>query len=193
MTAPSGTLNNWFESFNSDTALGGPPLTLNGAATVETGDLDFATGQIIAVNPGSNTTATISSLIGLTETDIYHVNVAAGLYQSGNPECVLSAPIGFSLYSTSLQKDGAGTLRLTGTNTYKGTNIVAAGTLQVDGVQPLWGVQLSGGTLKAYRYCRRHQLDWQFGHRCSRPQSGNTDVQQFQRGRLWERHPADRT
>src|SRR5262249_48654195 len=45
-----------------------------------------------------------------------------------------------------LEKDGVGTLRLTGANSYSGPTIVANGTLQVDGTQGQSPVQIEDGT-----------------------------------------------
>ena len=147
-------LNNSAETFQSTSLLGGPALTLNGAAAAQTGGLlfsDFSSdGDSIVINAGNNTTATISSLISFFYADTLHVTVSSGGNQAGKPECVISGAISQFIPTGNILKDGAGTLQLTATNTYTGTNFVTAGTLWIDGVQPQSSVLLTGGTLGGY-------------------------------------------
>lgn len=146
------------ESF-SDVELGGrAPLTLNGNAQVQTiitsnssAYLMLPPGGGVVVNPGSNTTATISGGItlwdGFGTVSARPFTVNAGADQSGQPECLVTASIE-AVFSPPplLQKEGAGTLRLTGTNSFGGTNLVNGGTFWVDGVQPQSPVHLNAGT-----------------------------------------------
>jgi fibronectin-binding autotransporter adhesin len=143
-------LNNWFGDFQSDAILGGPALTLNGSAAVQTGGFSLLNGGGIVVNAGNNTTATVSSQIGFFYADTLHITVSTGGNQAGKPECIISGAISQFVPPSNLLKDGAGTLRLTGTNTYTGTNFVTAGALWIDGVQPQSSVLLTGGTLGGY-------------------------------------------
>lgn len=120
------------------------PLTLNDGGSVQTGPtgaLYLPVGGDVVVNPGTNT-STINGNIGL-DAGIHHFTIAAG----PNPGLLINATISQTGAAAAIQKDGAGSLRLTGTNTYTGTNIVAAGNLQIDGPQPASSVQISGGTL----------------------------------------------
>jgi fibronectin-binding autotransporter adhesin len=120
------------------------PLTLNDGGSVQTGNSGIVylpVGGDVVVNPGTNT-STITGNIGL-DAGIHHFNVAAG----PNPGLLVNATISQTGAAAAIQKDGAGSLRLIGTNIYTGTNIVAAGNLQVDGPQPASSVQVSGGTL----------------------------------------------
>jgi autotransporter-associated beta strand protein len=91
------------------------------------------------------------SLGGATRT----FNVADG---SADPDLIITGVISDSANSESMPglpapppsgitKAGAGTLQLTGDNTYPGTTTVAAGTLLVNGSQPGSAVVVSGGTL----------------------------------------------
>jgi autotransporter-associated beta strand protein len=141
------------ESFSELELQGHQALTLNGNAQVQmvTASLILPPGGGVTVNPGSNTTATISGgAIGLYDFSgalaPHPFSVSAGTSQFGNPECVVNTPIEQVLGVFRIQKEGAGTLRLTGTNTYSGTNLVNGGTLWVDGVQLQSPVHLNTGT-----------------------------------------------
>jgi len=143
-------LTNGDQFFQNTALLGGPALTLNGNATVQAGFIGFFDDGSFVVNAGNNTTATIGSQIAFFNPATLHVTVSSGNNQPGKPECLLSQAISELYPSSGLLKDGAGTLRLTDTNTYGGTNVVAAGTLWIDGFQPLSPVLLTGGTLGGY-------------------------------------------
>ena len=143
-------LNGWSQYFQNTAFLGGPTLTLNGATTVKTGGIGFFNDGSIVVNAGNNTTATVSAELDFFYADNLHITVSDGGNQTGKPECVISGPIGQFIPPSNVIKDGAGTLRLTGTNTYTGTNFVTAGALWIDGVQPQSSVLLTGGTLGGY-------------------------------------------
>ncbi|MDB6018139.1 MAG: Extracellular serine protease precursor [Pedosphaera sp.] len=129
---------------------GHPPLTLNGNGSVQAlgASLFLPPGGGLIVNPGSNTTATISGYIALNNNNITArpMTINAGANQAGNPECLVSAAIQEIFGSFGLQKEGGGTLRLTGTNTFTGANNVVGGTLWVDGLQPQSPVLLKTGT-----------------------------------------------
>jgi fibronectin-binding autotransporter adhesin len=143
-------LTNGDQFFQSTALLGGPALTLNGNATVQGGFIGFFDDGSLVVNAGNNTTATIGSQISFFNPATLHITVSSGNNQPGKPECLLSEAISELYPSSGLLKDGAGTLRLTGTNTYGGTNVVAAGTLWIDGVQPRSPVLLTDGSLGGY-------------------------------------------
>ena len=138
------------ENFPDFELQGHEPLTLNGNAQVQgPGFLYLPAGGGIEVNPGSNTTATISVGVGIgtlfAGPTSHPITVAAGAFQSSNPEFVITGNID-SFGAVGLQKEGTGTLKLTGTNSYAGTNLVNGGTLWVDGVQPQSPVHLNTGT-----------------------------------------------
>ncbi len=143
-------LNNWGQIFQNTTSLGGPALTMNGNAAVQSGTVGFFNDGSFVINAGNNTTATISSQVSFFYANTLHVTVSSGGNQPGKPECVISGAISQFIPPSNLLKDGAGTLRLTATNTYTGTNFVNNGTLWIDGVQPQGPVQLSGATLGGY-------------------------------------------
>lgn len=136
--------------FQSAAFLGGPALTLNGAATVQPGLVGFFDDGSIVVNAGKNTTAKIAAQIAFFNPNTCHITTTSGANQPGKPECVISGEISQAFPASGLLKDGAGVLQLTATNTYSGTNTVAAGTLWVDGFQPQSAVLLTGGTLGGY-------------------------------------------
>jgi autotransporter-associated beta strand protein len=144
----SWNLNGQSESFSIPDLQGHPPLTLNGGGSVQTGAgiLYLPAGGDVVVNPGSNTTSTISGNIGL-DPGTHHVTVGNGSTTPGNVDLSVSAVIGQTSTAAGIQKDGAGTLLLSGANTYTGTNIVTAGTLLVNGPQPQSAVQVNSGTL----------------------------------------------
>lgn len=143
-------LQGWGVAFQNAALLGGPAVTLNGAASVTSGIIDAFDDCQIVVNAGNNTTAVIDAQIGFVYPDTLSVIVSSGNNQAGKPECILNGNISQFIPPGNLLKDGAGTLRLTGTNTITGTNFVNAGTLWVDGVQPQSAVLLVGGTLGGY-------------------------------------------
>jgi autotransporter-associated beta strand protein len=155
VTVNSGStwLLNTNEGFQDFALEGHAPLTLNGNAHVQmgaSGALYLSPGGGVTVNPSINTTATISGSIGIFSDDtglaVHPTLVNAGTGQSGNPECDISGSISGIFGSILLRKEGGGALRLTGTNTYAGTNLVNGGTLWVDGLQPQSAVHLNTGT-----------------------------------------------
>src|SRR5262249_15006707 len=93
--------------------------TINGNITMDSGSRPFTVGKG-STSPG---------VYGL-----YDLIVNANLKENASPASIL--------------KDGAGSLRWRGTNTISGTNVLAAGTLQVDGVQAQSAIQISGGKLQ---------------------------------------------
>ena len=141
------------ENFPDNELQGHDPLTLNGDAQVQmtsVGYLFLPPGGGITVNPGSNTTALIAGGVGLSTLiagpTAHPIILNAGGQQSGSPECVISGNIEQVFGVFGLQKEGAGVLKLTGTNAYAGTNVVNGGTLWVDGLQPQSPVHLNTGT-----------------------------------------------
>src|SRR5205085_12416840 len=75
-------------------------------------------------------------------------NVAQGTGQNPNgtliPDLVVSAIVSGP---SQLAKNGSGIMVLSGNNTYAGPTVVNAGTLLIDGLQPLIPTLVQGGTL----------------------------------------------
>jgi autotransporter-associated beta strand protein len=129
-------------------------VTLNGGGDIQTGSGTLYPFISVNVNPGScGDPSVISGRLAL-----YPYNIPSGLIPfvinpgspaTNNPDCLITATISQYSGTGGIQKSGAGVLRLTGTNTYTGSNVVSAGTFWVDGQQPQTPVQIaSGGRLK---------------------------------------------
>jgi autotransporter-associated beta strand protein len=143
-------LNGAGQFFQGAAIIGSPTLTLNGSAAVSAGIIGLFDDGSIVVNPGNNTTATVAAQLFFVNPNVCHINVSSGNNLPGKPECVLSGLISQFFGDSGLVKEGLGTLRLTGTNTYTGTNFINGGSLWVDGVQPQSAVQINVGTLGGY-------------------------------------------
>jgi autotransporter-associated beta strand protein len=115
-----------------------PPITLNGGGSIQTGPSGIVylpTGGDVIVNPGPNTTSTIAGNIGM-DPGAHHFNVGSGGAGPGAYDLVVSAIVGQTSTAASIQKDGAGRMRLTANNSYTGNTAANAGTLLVEGSQP---------------------------------------------------------
>jgi autotransporter-associated beta strand protein len=114
-----------------------PPITLNGGGSIQTGASGIVylpSGGDVIVNPGSNTTSTIAGNIGM-DPGAHHFNVSSGTSTPGVYDLVVSAIVGQTSTAASIQKDGAGRMRLTANNSYTGSTTANGGTLLVDGAQ----------------------------------------------------------
>lgn len=126
-------------------------LTLNGGGDVQTitGSLYVLGSNGITVNPGAHTTSTISGRLGFDAGDrtitvgsgatvpgVFDLEVTAVIFQPNN-----HSPV-------NLTKAGAGKARFNGNNTYTGTNTIAGGLLQIDGLQAQTPVFISSGRLQ---------------------------------------------
>jgi autotransporter-associated beta strand protein len=122
-----------------------PPLTLNDGGSVQTGSgiIYLPVGGDVVVNPGASSSS-INGNIGL-DAGLHHFTVGSG---GSDPGLTVYAAIGQTGSAAAIQKDGPGLLRLSGANTYTGTRVVTAGTLEVDGSQAQSPIQINGGTLK---------------------------------------------
>jgi autotransporter-associated beta strand protein len=111
-------------------------LLLYGNATVQTGAgyVSLKTGAPIYVYPGSNTTATINGNLMLDPGN-HLLTVGSGTSLPGVYDLVINSLMGQTSTASSIEKQGAGRLRLTADNTYLGGTTIDAGTLQVDGFQ----------------------------------------------------------
>jgi autotransporter-associated beta strand protein len=129
-------------------------LTMNGGGDVQTGTGTIYPFASVIVNPGSfGKASTISGRLGL-----YPYNIPSTLVpfviNPGSPatnsaDCLVTATVVQYTGVGGIQKSGSGVLRLTGTNTYAGSNVVSGGTFWVDGSQPQTPVQMAGSsTLK---------------------------------------------
>ncbi len=115
-------------------------LTLDDGASVTTGVASLTlTGNVVVTGFGPDTPALVTGKLFLDAPRT--VTVADGpTAVEAVFDAVLSGVGG-------LVKAGPGFLRLAGANAYTGTTLVAAGTLEVAGVQPASAVTLTGGTL----------------------------------------------
>lgn len=125
-------------------------LFLADGGDVETGNgtLILKTGGSLTVTPGINSDpSTITGHVDVLP-GTFPISVAAAPTATDQPDLDLPARITSTGGVANLQKTGAGWLRFGGTNTYTGTTTVAAGTLQVDGVQPQSPVHVSSARLQ---------------------------------------------
>ena len=144
-------LNGQGATLSSSTLPGDPPLTLRNAGRVQTGTgtLVLPTGAgNIEVIPGNEGSSTISGRLALYSGS-QTFDVGARNFTVAGPECIISANIE-DTYISQLIKTGAGTLVLSGANTYRGSTIVSNGTLEIDGFQPSSAAQVYGGTLQGH-------------------------------------------
>lgn len=136
-------LTGFTEGFSSATP---PPITLNDGGSVFSGSsgiIYLPVGGNIIVNPGDgSTSSTIQGNLGL-DPGPHIIQVANGSNLGALPGCDLVASIGQSTTTASLQKDGPGTLRLAGVNSFTGTSTVNEGVLRVDGSQPNSPIQVN--------------------------------------------------
>jgi fibronectin-binding autotransporter adhesin len=121
-------------------------LTLNGGGDVQTGSGTIYPFTSVSVNPGNfGDPSVILGKLGLYQGTI-PFTIAAGVSGATNSDCLISANILQYSANTGLQKNGAGVLRLTGTNTYTGSTTISGGTLWVDGLQAQSTVLADTGT-----------------------------------------------
>ena len=143
-TLPTITLNGGTLSATRYTTIGA--LNLNGA-TVTASATDSGNYQAFAlrgnVTVGGTTASTISSTNVTATTGGYHLGAnttfnVADVTGDVNPDLIISAPLinqsgDFGNAAGGLTKTGAGTLLLSGANTYTGATAVNAGILYVNG------------------------------------------------------------
>jgi autotransporter-associated beta strand protein len=120
-----------------------------GNAVVQTGAgyVSLKTGAPIVVSPGSNTTSTINGTVML-DPGSHTLTIGSGATAPGVQDLVVNAVIGESSNGGGLQKEGAGRMRLTANNSYTGSTVINAGTLQIDGSQGQSSVTVNSGTLQ---------------------------------------------
>jgi autotransporter-associated beta strand protein len=106
------------------------------------GVLFLKSGGSIQVVPGAvGDPAIIGGILDMADGN-HIVNVGSSTALSG-PNLEITAQITSTLGPVTLQKDGAGILRLTADNSYGGTTIVNEGVLRVDGFQQQGNVRLN--------------------------------------------------
>ena len=123
-----------------------------------TGGIQFTGGSMIASSTGvfrlggtlttnaSSTTATISGgQLWLNLASGADFNIASGSTPSGI-DLLISNTVANGLFGTSMIKDGAGTMELSGANTYTGSTTVNAGVLNIQNSTAL-GTGASGTTV----------------------------------------------
>jgi autotransporter-associated beta strand protein len=124
---------------------GGDVQTTTGGVQSPTGVLLLKAGGSIQVVPGAVSDA--ATIVGNLDMDAgaHVINVASRTGAPGGPELEIAARVMSTFGAVTLQKQGAGTLRLTADNTYAGATRVNAGALQVDGSQPGSGINVFDG------------------------------------------------
>jgi autotransporter-associated beta strand protein len=124
---------------------GGDVQTTTGDVQSPTGVLLLKAGGSIQVVPGAVSDA--ATIVGNLDMDAgaHVINVASRTSAPGGPELEIAARVMSTFGAVTLQKQGAGTLRLTADNTYGGITRVDAGALQVDGSQPGSGINVFDG------------------------------------------------
>lgn len=132
-------------------AASGQRATLNFQnSSGSTGTLDIGAGQALTLGEGG----ILSS--GTAASQIQNGTLSAGstgeLIVTNQNALTISSGIGESVAGTGLTKSGAGTLTLSGTNTYSGITAINQGTLQVSSDANLGTgstIEFAGGTLAA--------------------------------------------
>jgi autotransporter-associated beta strand protein len=141
-------LNGQTARFSIAALQGQPPLLLKngGKVTMGSGMLVLPTGGDIVVSPGFASGSVITGRIGM-DPGLHHLTVNGhNLSSTHGTELTVVGDISETSPVASLEKDGVGTLRLTGANSYSGATVLANGTLQVDGTQAQSPVQVQPGT-----------------------------------------------
>jgi autotransporter-associated beta strand protein len=128
-------------------ALGSGPLTITGGTfQADVGPVSVANNVTLGGNVtiGGTSLLTLAGNVTLTGSRTVTVSGTGGMSITGN--------IGFDVLGRSLTKAGAGTLIVSGTNTYNGGTVINAGTLQSTGVNQALGLGNvtinSGATLR---------------------------------------------
>jgi fibronectin-binding autotransporter adhesin len=120
-------------------------LSEGGDVSTTTGFLYLKTGGSVRVFPQAHTDpSTITGNLGL-DPGQHDFIIAPANNLAGSPELIIAAVVSQPLTAAGLRKLGAGTLRLTANNSYSGSTVVAAGTLQVNGSQPTSQVTVQDG------------------------------------------------
>ena len=146
-TDPATWLTTDNVSLNGDTTVGDGTninsLRLTAASTVTlAGNLTLASGGVLVTGSGA-TAITGGTLLGASGADlIVHQNASASL--------TISSTLADNGAATSLTKDGAGKLVITGTDNMTGTNYLNGGTVEVGDLARLASgpLDMNGGTLR---------------------------------------------
>jgi autotransporter-associated beta strand protein len=136
-------------------AIAGPIIVNGGTLRLDKADQIADTAAVTVNSPGlfdvgNFTGDTIGSLAGNGSVTLGVAALAVGANNSSTTFAGTISGLSESPSRTSLRKVGAGTLTLTGTNTYEGSTRIEAGTLLVNGSiasGPFNDVVLWGGTL----------------------------------------------
>jgi len=126
-----------------------PPLLLLNGGRVQTGTgiLLLPAGADIVVSPGIIGASFISGNLGL-DVGPHHVTVSSREFGASGPECTIDAVVSQISPDGGLVKDGSGRLVLDAVNTYRGTTVVAGGTLEVDGTLEQSQIEVTSGLLQ---------------------------------------------
>ncbi|MBL9136329.1 MAG: autotransporter-associated beta strand repeat-containing protein [Verrucomicrobiales bacterium] len=141
-------LNGATETFDVAALEGRPPLTFNGGGSVQTGAgiLVLPVGGDVVAHPSLLGSPLIVGRLGL-DPGPHRFMVSKSPNLLGLPDATVSAVISQTSTQAGLEKSGAGTLVLSGANTYAGDTTVLDGRLQVEGSQAQSLVRINAGTL----------------------------------------------
>jgi fibronectin-binding autotransporter adhesin len=118
-------------------------LTVNGGSIVTGTGILYVGGGI--VSNASNVTTTMTGNVSLYTNQTF--NIASGTTGSGI-DVILSGPMGESTVNTTVTKQGAGTLVLSGVNSYTGLTTVSTGVLNIQNASAL-GTTTAGTTVSS--------------------------------------------
>jgi len=127
--------------------------TYSGATTINAGTINISSDSNLGTAPGSATAGQLTFSGGsLATTGTFTLNSNRGISFSSTGTIDVASTTtltygGIAAGSGGLTKNSAGTLTLSGNNTYTGTTTVSAGTLLVNGSQSASAVSINGGTL----------------------------------------------
>ncbi len=123
-----------------------------GLLTFTGGTVQSGTGQLnpqnSVVTNAASTTATISGNFDIHSVNPVILTVAQGTVPNGGPDLAISAVINPGGFTRSLQKNGAGTLGLSGANTYTGGTTINAGVIAISNssaLGPLGSISIANG------------------------------------------------
>jgi len=129
---------------------GGIGLEMSSGATLTLNSDDAVAGKLLlngGVSTSGDSTVSISSGLALANAGIVDLNAGTRTFTVANGTAATDMAISAKIANGNLTKAGAGTLALSGANTYAGTTTVSAGTLKVDGSLATSAINVGNGSL----------------------------------------------